>query len=56
MTPIIELKADIEKGLADVAAGRVKDFDLTRIIERGRKLRKEASPAEAFTQADRDKP
>ena len=32
------LKADIDKGLADVAAGRVKDFDSARIIERGRKL------------------
>ncbi len=32
------LKADIDAGLADVAAGRVKDFDAARIIERGRKL------------------
>ncbi|MGA9824257.1 MAG: ribbon-helix-helix protein, CopG family [Methylocystis sp.] len=32
------LKSDIDKGLADVAAGRVKDFDAARIIERGRKL------------------
>lgn len=32
------LKADIDKGLADVAAGRVEDFDAERIIERGRKL------------------
>jgi antitoxin ParD1/3/4 len=32
------LKADIDKGLADVAAGRVKDFDAARVIERGRKL------------------
>ena len=32
------LKADIDVGLADVAAGRVKDFDATHIIERGRKL------------------
>jgi len=32
------LKADIDKGLADVAAGRVKDFDTDRIIARGRKL------------------
>ena len=32
------LKTDIDKGLADVAAGRVKDFDATSIIERGRKL------------------
>jgi antitoxin ParD1/3/4 len=32
------LKADIDAGLTDVAAGRVKDFDATRIIERGKKL------------------
>ena len=32
------LKTDIDKGLADVAAGRVKDFDAASIIERGRKL------------------
>ena len=32
------LKADIDLGLADVAAGRVNDFDPGRIIERGRVL------------------
>ena len=32
------LKADIATGLADVAAGRVTDFDPARVIERGRKL------------------
>ena len=32
------LKAEIDRGLADVAAGRVRDFDADRIIERGRKL------------------
>ena len=32
------LKDDIDQGLADVAAGRVEDFDATRIIEQGRKL------------------
>lgn len=32
------LKADIDKGLADVAAGRVKAFNADRIVERGRKL------------------
>ena len=32
------LKADIDEGLADLAAGRVKDFDADRIIARGRKL------------------
>jgi antitoxin ParD1/3/4 len=32
------LKADIDKGLTDLAEGRVKDFDAGRIIERGRRL------------------
>ena len=32
------LKADIDKGLMDLAEGRVKDFDAARIIERGTKL------------------
>ena len=32
------LQADIASGLADAAAGRVRDFDVTRIIERGRTL------------------
>lgn len=32
------LKADIDQGLADVAAGRVKAFNENNIIERGRKL------------------
>ena len=32
------LKADIDKGLADVAEGRIEDFDADRIIERGRML------------------
>ena len=32
------LKSDINKGLADVAAGRVKNFDTKQIIARGRKL------------------
>ena len=38
MEELASLKADIETGLADVAAGRVKDFDTARIIERGKKL------------------
>ncbi len=37
------LKADIDAGLADIAAGRVKDFDPARVIERGRKLLAERS-------------
>jgi antitoxin ParD1/3/4 len=32
------LKADIDKGLADLAAGRVKNFDADRVIARGKKL------------------
>ena len=32
------LKLDIDKGLADVAAGRVKDFDAGGIVARGRML------------------
>lgn len=32
------LRADIDKGLADLAAGRVKDFDAKAIMARGRKL------------------
>ena len=32
------LKADIEKGLTDLAEGRVKDFQAADIIDRGRKL------------------
>lgn len=39
------LKADIDKGLADLAEGRVKDFDTTRITERGRKLLAGRSPS-----------
>jgi antitoxin ParD1/3/4 len=31
------LKADIDKGLADLADGRVRQFDISHIIERGRK-------------------
>lgn len=32
------LKADLNKGLADLAAGRTKEFDPAKIVERGRKL------------------
>jgi antitoxin ParD1/3/4 len=39
------LKADIDRGLADVAEGRVQDFDAARIIERGRKLLAGRSPS-----------
>jgi antitoxin ParD1/3/4 len=30
------LKVDIDKGFADLAEGRVKDFDAGRIIDRGK--------------------
>jgi antitoxin ParD1/3/4 len=39
------LKADIDKGLTDLAEGRVKDFDAGRIIERGKKLLARRSPS-----------
>jgi len=32
------LKADIDQGLTDVAAGRLNDFDADKIVERGRQL------------------
>jgi antitoxin ParD1/3/4 len=35
---LASLKADIDRGLTDLAAGRVEDFDKARIIERGRML------------------
>src|ERR1700730_8120041 len=35
---LASLKLDIDKGLTDLAEGRVKDFDADRIIERGKKL------------------
>lgn len=35
---IASLQCDIDKGLADRDAGRVKDFDAARIAERGREL------------------
>ncbi len=39
------LKTDIDKGLTDLAEGRVQDFDASRIIERGRKLLAARSPS-----------
>jgi antitoxin ParD1/3/4 len=39
------LKAGIDKGLTDLAEGRVKDFDADRIIERGRQLLASRSPS-----------
>lgn len=39
------LRADIDKGVADLSAGRVTDFDMDKIIERGRKLLAGRSPS-----------
>lgn len=35
---VAALKADIDRGLADVAEGRVQDFEADRIIARGKQL------------------
>ena len=35
---LASLKADIDKGLKDLAEGRVRDFDVERIVKRGKKL------------------
>ncbi len=35
---LAELKADIDRGLSDVAEGRLATFDVERIIARGRRL------------------
>lgn len=35
---ITALKTDIDKGLADVAAGELTEFNADHIVERGRKL------------------
>jgi antitoxin ParD1/3/4 len=40
---LAELKADIDRGLADVAEGRLVKFDARRIIAQGRKLSAERS-------------
>lgn len=45
MQELAALKADIERGLADVEAGRVRDFDAGRIVERGRRLLAGRSPS-----------
>lgn len=39
------LRTDINKGMADLTAGRVADFDMDKIIERGRKLLAGRSPS-----------
>jgi predicted transcriptional regulator len=35
--PVHLLKDEIDRGLADLAEGRVQDFDVARIVARGRK-------------------
>lgn len=35
---LASLQADIDRGLTDLADGRVQEFDAARIIERGRRL------------------
>jgi antitoxin ParD1/3/4 len=35
---LVMLKADIDKGLSDLAEGKVQAFDTGRIVERGKKL------------------
>jgi len=35
---LASLKADIDRGMADLAEGKVRKFDAGRIIKRGRKL------------------
>lgn len=44
MQEFVALKEDIDQGLADVAAGRVAEFNADKIIERGRKLLAGRSP------------
>lgn len=38
MQELTAIKADIERGMADVVAGRVEAFDIDRIVARGKKL------------------
>ena len=38
LAELSSLRVDIDKGLADWAAGRVEEFDAGRIIERGKQL------------------
>ena len=42
---ITVLKTDIDKGLADVAAGRLTEFNVDRIVERGSKLLAACKPS-----------
>ena len=40
----VGLKADIEAGIADIDAGRIRSFDTTRIVELGEKRSTGRSP------------
>jgi antitoxin ParD1/3/4 len=42
---LASLKAEIDRGLTDVAEGRVEDLDAARAIERGKKLLAGRSPS-----------
>lgn len=42
---LAELRADVQAGLDDIEAGRVRDFDAGRIIEDGRKRLADRSPS-----------
>ncbi|MHB1304852.1 MAG: ribbon-helix-helix domain-containing protein [Acidiphilium sp.] len=42
---LVALKAEIDRGLLDLAEGRVEAFDTKRIVERGRKLLARRSPS-----------
>jgi antitoxin ParD1/3/4 len=46
---IAELKAEIDRGVADLADGRIAEFDAERIIRRGRKILADRS----FSPSDR---
>jgi hypothetical protein len=49
-----ELAKCIDTGLADVASGRIRSFDIDRIVERGRKVI--AHPAAAPPRLEDDAP
>ncbi|MGA1860230.1 hypothetical protein VH569_29935 [Azospirillum sp. 11R-A] len=34
---LLSLKSNVDRGMRDLAAGRVVDFDVNRIIERGKR-------------------
>ena len=36
---LLFLKSDVDRGIRDLAAGRVANFDVNRIIERGKRHR-----------------